>query len=442
MATPPAGAAPAASSPGLRPVVAASLGNVLEFYDFTVFAFFAIAIGNTFFPSNDPYLSLMASLATFWAGYISRPLGAWLLGRYGDRAGRGPAMLISMLLMGTANLMLVLCPGYAAIGVAAPVVALVARLLQGFALGGEVGPATAFMLEWSASGQRGLVLSFQRGTQLLAGMLGSLAGLGLSLIMPEQAFADYGWRIALGLGTLIVPYALLIRRNLPDHPEVIAAVAAPRPAGAPQRDPRLLRTVICGFVMMSGVAITAAVLLYMTTFAQKALGLSPGLALAGQTASNAVAMLACVAGGVVSDWIGRRRPMIWAYVLTVLLGIPLFGWMIHDRTFISYLIAVVLYGGVSSFAGSPLVASVVESLPVRARSLLYAMLYTLPVTVFGGSTQFVVTWLVHLSGTSMAVIWYATAAAIVALAGMLAIPESAPGHSRTLPRAGAEPISV
>ena len=436
-------AAPAAAnpSPGLKPIMAASLGNVLEFYDFTVFAFFAIAIGNAFFPSDDPYLSLMASLATFWAGYISRPLGAWLLGRYGDRAGRGPAMLVSMLLMGIANLLLVLCPGYAAIGVAAPIVALIARLLQGFALGGEVGPATAFMLEWSAVSRRGLVLSLQRGTQLFAGMLGSLAGLGLSAVMPEQAFADYGWRIAIGLGTLIVPYALIIRRNLPDHPEVVAAVSAPRPAAGP-RDPLVARTVVCGFVMMCGVAITSAVLLYMATFAQKSLGLSPSEALAGQTASSAVALLACVAGGALSDRIGRRRPMIWAFVLTVALGPPLFAWMIDQRSFISFLTVVAIYGGVSSFAGSPLVAAVVEGLPVRARSGLYALIYTVPVTVFGGSAQFVVTWLVHVTGTPMAVIWYATAAGLVALAAMFAIPETAPGRPRDLPDPADIPISA
>ena len=194
--------------------------------------------------------------------------------------------------------------------------------------------------------------------------------------------------------------------------------------------------------MMCGVAITSAVLLYMATFAQKSLGLSPSEALAGQTASSAVALLACVAGGALSDRIGRRRPMIWAFVLTVALGPPLFAWMIDQRSFISFLTVVAIYGGVSSFAGSPLVAAVVEGLPVRARSGLYALIYTVPVTVFGGSAQFVVTWLVHVTGTPMAVIWYATAAALVALAAMFAIPETAPGRPRDLPDPADIPISA
>lgn len=421
----------------LRPILAASLGNALEFYDFTVFAFFAIAIGNAFFPASDPYLSLMASLATFWAGYISRPFGAWVLGRYGDRAGRGPAMLVSMLLMGVANLLLVLCPGYATIGIAAPIVAVIARLLQGVALGGEVGPATALMLEWSAEGRRGLVLSLQRGTQLLAAVLGALAGLALSAVMPEDAFALYGWRIALGLGVLIVPYALLIRRNLPDHPDIALAVATPPPPGAPRFAPGLLRTIICGCVMMSGVTITASVLLYMTTFAQSAMKLSAHEALAGQTVSNAIALVACFAGGALSDRIGRRPTMIWPTLVAVIIGPLLFAWMLREGSFMAYLIVVSIYGGVTSLAGSPLIASVVESLPTRVRSGIYALVYTVPITIFGGSAQFVVTWLVHRTGTPMAVIWYATGAGCVALAGMLAIRESAPGR-----RAANRPVIV
>ncbi|MES2493261.1 MAG: MFS transporter [Pseudomonadota bacterium] len=425
----------------MRPILAASLGNALEFYDFTVFAFFAIAIGNAFFPATDPYLSLMASLATFWAGYISRPIGAWVLGRYGDRVGRGPAMLVSMLLMGVANLMLVLCPGYATIGIAAPIVAVVARLLQGVALGGEVGPATALMLEWSAEGRRGLVLSLQRGTQLLAAVMGSLVGLALSAIMPAESFDLYGWRIALGLGVLIVPYAIIIRRNLPDHPEVQKAVAAPPPPGAPRFEPGLVRTIVCGCVMMSGVTIVASVLLYMTTFAQSALKLSAHEALAGQTVSNVIALAACFAGGALSDRIGRRATMIWPTVAAIIVGPALFGWMVRESSFASYVIAISIYAGITSLIGSPLIASIIESLPTRVRSGIYALVYTVPITIFGGSAQFVVTWLVHRTGAPMAVIWYATGAGCVALAGMLAIRESAPGRRSAAIDSHAPPIS-
>lgn len=432
----------AADKSNLRPILAASLGNALEFYDFTVFAFFAIAIGKAFFPSDDPYISLMASFATYWIGFLSRPFGAWVLGRYGDRAGRGPAMLVSMVLMGVANLMLVLCPGYATIGIAAPIVVVIARLLQGVALGGEVGPATALMLEWSAKGRRGLVMSLQRGTQLLAAMLGSLAGLALSAVMPADAFAIYGWRIALGLGVLIVPYAILIRRNLPDHPDVAhAATALPAP-GAPRFAPGLLRTIICGCVMMSGVTISASVLMYMTTFAESVLKLSSTHALAGQTASSAIALVACFGGGALSDRFGRRPMMIWPTLVVIVIGPLLFAWMLRESSFISYLIVVSIYGGVTSLAGSPLVASVVESLPTRVRSGTYALVYTMPITIFGGSAQFVVTWLVHRTGTPMAVIWYATGAGCVALAGMVAIRESAPGRRAVVVDSHTPPISA
>ncbi|MBW8785183.1 MAG: MFS transporter, partial [Novosphingobium sp.] len=199
-----------------RAVFAATLGNALEFYDFVTFAYFAIQIGKTFFPSHDPFVSLMGSLATFGVGFVTRPIGAYVLGGYADRHGRKRAMLLSMMMMGAGIALLVLTPGYARIGVLAPIAAVTARLLQGLALGGEVGSATIYMMEASDPYKRGFTISWQGASQGISATVGALVGLLISLVLTGPELTSYGWRIALGLGLFIVPVALMVRSSLPE----------------------------------------------------------------------------------------------------------------------------------------------------------------------------------------------------------------------------------
>ena len=167
-------------------ITAAVMGNALEFYDFTTYALFAVQIGHTFFPNKSPFENLMLSLMTFGVGFVGRPLGAILLGRYGDRAGRRPAMLLSFGLMGFGLLGLVLTPSYAMIGVAAPVLLVVFRLIQGFALGGEVGPTTAFLIEAAPLHQRGLIGSWQSASQAVASLVGATVALGMTSVLRDR----------------------------------------------------------------------------------------------------------------------------------------------------------------------------------------------------------------------------------------------------------------
>src|SRR5436190_2526636 len=166
-----------------RHVAAVVVGNALEFYDFLTYAFFAVYIGRTFFPANDPATSLLASLGTFGVGFVTRPIGAFVIGRMGDRLGRKPAMILSFSLMGIAITGLALTPSYATIGVAAPALVILFRMLQGFALGGEVGPTTAFLLEAAPPERRGFYTAFQAWTQDLSILASGLIGLGLSNVL-------------------------------------------------------------------------------------------------------------------------------------------------------------------------------------------------------------------------------------------------------------------
>src|SRR5580698_3038090 len=197
-----------------RHVAAVTAGNALEFYDFLTYAFFAAQIGRTFFPSANAAGSLLASLATFGAGFLMRPVGALTIGRMADRIGRKPAMLLSFALMGTAMVGLALTPSYRAIGIAAPILAIGFRLVQGFALGGEIGPNTAYLIEAAPPNRRGLYVSFQYMSQDGSVLVSGLVGYALAQWLSDAQLDAWGWRVAFILGASIVPFGLLLRREL------------------------------------------------------------------------------------------------------------------------------------------------------------------------------------------------------------------------------------
>ena len=216
-----------------RYVLAAVMGNALEFYDFITYAFFAIQIGHAFFPSKSGFLSLMLSLATFGAGFLTRPIGGLVLGAYADKVGRRPAMMLSYVLMGVSITALALIPTYRSIGLLAPVLAVTARLVQGFSLGGEVGSNTAFLLETARPNRRGLIVAWQGASQEIAATCGSLMGLALAALLPSAALDAYGWRIAFLLGALTVPFGLMLRRTMPETLHARTWIPR-RPPPAPQ----------------------------------------------------------------------------------------------------------------------------------------------------------------------------------------------------------------
>jgi len=208
----------------------ATIGNMLEFYDFITYSFFAVQIGRTFFPAHGAYASLMLSLATFGAGFVTRPIGAIVIGSYSDRAGRRPAMILSFVMMGSAMLVLAIIPSYDSIGIAAPILAILARMVQGFSLGGEVGPTTAYLMEAAPPDKRGLAVSWQPVSQEIAATAGALVGLILSRSMSSAALDAYGWRIAFLLAWFACRSAFG------------CAAACPRPFICPKRMRRFRQT--------------------------------------------------------------------------------------------------------------------------------------------------------------------------------------------------------
>ncbi len=404
-----------------KAITAASVGNALEFYDFVTFAFFAIQIGRTFFPGGSAFLSLMGALATFGAGFITRPIGAYVLGGYADRVGRKPAMLFSMTLMGVAIAVLALTPGYATIGIAAPIIAIGARLAQGFALGGEVGSATSYMMEAATPANRGFMISWQGATQNIAGSIGALVGIALATFLLPAQIDQYGWRIALLLGVIIVPFGLMVRRSLPEtlhHDDPV------------ERDPNAYlayrKVIALGFLIIAQGTITAYIFKYMATYGQAELHLSTTVSMIAQFGNEFAGLLVILVGGFYCDRIGRRPVMIWPQLLFTLTIIPCFLWLTTARTGTSFLLSNILLSLLSNAQYGAAYTAILESIPRRLRARVFALVYSVPVAVFGGTTQLVITWLLHVSGSSMSIAWYLFAISLIGCLAMWAMPETAP----------------
>lgn len=403
-----------------RQVAAVALGNAIEFYDFVTYAFFATQIGRTFFPSDEPGASLLASLATFGAGFLTRPLGAWVIGRMGDRRGRKPAMLLSFGLIGAAVIGLPLVPSYASIGVAAPVLVVLFRLLQGFALGGEVGPSTAFLMEAAPLHRRGLYISLQAMSADAAVLVAGLVGVALAHGLTPAQLDAWGWRVALGLGAVIVPFGLAMRRTLEETFE--PRRAPPLRVGAPGH----LRVGLLGLAMLAAATTSNYVLEYMTTYANTTLGLPERVAL-GATALIGLCGLVCdPLSGWLSDRIGRKPVMLVPWLVLLLAILPAFWLLDRERS------GAVLYGATivltvaSTLSTGTVLVAVTESLPAHVRSGALAMVYALAISVFGGSTQFAVAWLTRLTGNALAPAWYMIGSVLVGLLAVSLLPESAP----------------
>jgi MFS family permease len=400
---------------------AATIGCGLEFYDFLTFAFFAIQIGETFFPSHDPYLSLMGSLATFGAGFLARPIGAWVLGGYGDRAGRKSAMLLSMTLMGVSITVLALTPGYAVIGIAAPIIAILARCLQGFALGGEIGSATVYMIEAGAIERRGRSASLQVICQGVALSLGALVGLILSSLLSESELAAYGWRIALLLGAAIVPFALWMRRSIPEtqgcpEPEFSGGAAGPS----------MRQTIWLGAALIGAGTILNYVQNYMTTFGQTQLQLSTQASMAAQLSGNLMIIVAAIVGGIACDRWGRKPLLLLPAIVMATTVLPMILWVEASRSMIAFFTMNLVIGFCNNVNCPALYAAMAESLPVERRTRGFALIYSLPVTVLGGSTQLFITWLMKVTGSIMALGYYMMVVAAVGMMAAILLPESAP----------------
>jgi MHS family citrate/tricarballylate:H+ symporter-like MFS transporter len=413
-----------------RSTLAVTIGNMLEFYDFITYSFFAIQIGHTFFPSSSQFGSLMASLATFGVGFVTRPIGGIVIGYYSDRAGRRPAMILSFAMMGAAIIVLACTPSYASIGVAAPVIAILARMVQGFSLGGEVGPTTAYLMESAPAGPRGGAGSWQPASQEIAATAGAAVGAILTHVLPDAALESYGWRIAFLLGAACLPFGLYLRSSLPETVDLEAAAKSAGKGGerfAVIRDNS--RIIVLGLLILAAGTITTYVGQYMTTYAETTLHVATGLAFATSVASNAFGIICALYGGWLADRYGRWHVMVWPQLATLVLTYPAFLWIVDTQSAWALLGGFGLLSMIGSIPYSAFYVALAEGLPQNIRGGAFATIYAVAIATFGGTAQLVVAWLTHVTGNPLAPAWYLLLAAAIGLAAMALMRETAPGKA-------------
>jgi MFS family permease len=412
-----------------RAIAAVILGNALEFYDFTTYSFFAVFIGKAYFPAGDDVTSLLYSVATFGIGFLTRPIGGIVIGAYADRAGRKPAMLLTIALMAVGMLMLAITPSYAAIGYAAPALVVAGRLVQGFALGGEVGPSTAYLLEAAPPSKRGYITSWQLASQGVATLLAGAIGLVLSLTLPQAALEEWGWRVPFILGIAIVPVGIVIRRHLPETAGPAGSTASHAEGTSAAVLKRLLTQyrgpMIAAVAVITAGAISNSAGAYMTSYAKTILHMPESTSIAATLVLGVASLVFCLVGGWLADLFGRRVIMIVPRALLVLIAYPAYYLMVHHPSAMTIFAATGVISALSSICSSASIVAIPESFPRAVRSSGLAISYAFSVSIFGGTAQLVVTWLTKVTGDPLSPSYYLLAASMLGVIAPFFMKETA-----------------
>ncbi len=403
------------AKPMRRLIVATSIGNALEWFDFAAYGFFAVTLSKLFFPAHDETVSLLMTFGTFGLSYVFRPLGALLLGRYADRSGRKAALLASLALTTIGTLVCAVIPTYAQIGLAAPVGLMAARILISFSTGGEFGSGTALMIE-QKSKRKAFLASWQFSSQGLSTVLASFAGLALSTQLSPEQIESWGWRAPFVFGLLVAPVGLYIRRHIDDTlPD--SAHSAKR--NAPVRE--LLahnkgRILLAAGIMAVSTAASYLMILYMPTYAVRQLHLPASTGFAATVVTGAILMIFTPLMGHLADRFGRSRMMVISAVVTLVTIYPCFAWLLSSPSFSVLMAIMVLAGALKAIYFGPLAAVLSSLFPTSVRSTGLGFSYNIGVMVFGGFTPWLVTAMIGATHNPLSPAFYLMACAALSLA--------------------------
>jgi len=418
-------------------VLRVSSGNFLEMYDFMVYAYYATYIAREIFPSSSAYASLMMTLGTFGAGYLMRPLGAVVLGAYIDRHGRRSGLIVTLFLMAIGTLVIACTPGYRVIGVLAPLIVVLGRLLQGFSAGVELGGASIYLSEMATPGHRGFYCSWQSASQQVAVMFAALLGVALSAVVPPDAMTAWGWRVPFLIGCMIVPLLFWLRRSLAET-EVFLAQKR-HPAISEILTSLGVNWKIVGVGMLLSTMTTVSFYLitaYTPTYGIEVLHLSSRQSLMVTLCIGLSNFLWLPIGGAISDIVGRRPMLIGVTVTAILTSYPAMLWLVSAPS-VTRLLLVELW--LSVFFGvynGAMIPHLAEIMPPEIRTSGFSLAFSLATAIFGGFTPFVCTYLIHQTGNrAMPALWLSFASVCglaAALAGgkqRTAVPELEPSVS-------------
>jgi len=419
------GSEPAARS--REAVLAGVIGNTLEWFDFAVYGYFATTISKLFFPSSDPIASLLATFLVFGVGFLMRPVGAILFGIYGDRHGRRKALSAVIFLMALSTLAIGLLPTYGEVGIAAPILLLVARLVQGLSAGGEWGGSTAYIVEYAPKGRRGFIGSWQQVSVGVGFLLGSLSGTVLSFALSPEALMSWGWRLPFLLGIVVGGVGAYLRWRLPDTPKYTEIEEHDAVAHSPLKEaitkyPRETLTAF-GITLHNTVAYYIS-LLYITSYFITVGKLPQPTAQLIGTICLAIFVILIPFTGRLSDRVGRRPLLMASCIGYAVLSYPLF--ILGSSGFAPYafLAQFVMIFFQSLYAG-PCPATYAELFPTRVRYTALSIGYNIAVAIFGGFAPFIATWLIRETGNPLAPAFYVIAAAVITFVILTQIRETA-----------------
>ena len=404
---------PSASRPTGRGryIVITTFGNVVEWFDFTVFGFLAIVMSRNFFPSNDPTISLLASFATFGVGFGARPVGAIIFGRMGDVRGRRFVLLVSISLMAVSSLMIGLAPTYATAGAWGAAVVVFARILQGFSAGGEFGNAIAYLIEWAPPQRRGLFGSFHQIGSAGGLLAGSTVVALLNAFLSPADIEQWGWRVPFLLGGMLATAAYFLRLTLPESPAFLATRDGAPPSSA--RDGVIKPTLqTIGIVALWTISVFASIV-YMPTFTTQHGTLTGSQAL-WTTSIALMVLLVCIPiAGSASDRIGRRPIILMSAIFYALFSVPAFAAIANGATLATVAaiqIAFAIGSGLISGVGP---VAIGELFAVRVRSTWTSIGSAIAVTLFGGFAPFISTLLIERTGVPSSPGWLVAAVAVL-----------------------------
>ncbi|MBB5510065.1 MHS family proline/betaine transporter-like MFS transporter [Paraburkholderia sp. JPY681] len=396
-----------------RLIVASSIGNALEWFDFAAYGFFAVTLSKLFFPAHDETVSLLLTFGTFGISYIFRPLGALVLGRYADRHGRKAGLLASLWLTTIGTLICALIPTYASIGLAAPIGLMLARVLISFSTGGEFGSGTSLMIE-QKSARKSFLGSWQFSSQGMATVLASFAGLALSSQLSTDQIEAWGWRVPFIFGLLVAPVGLYIRRHVDDTHQ-----SSMEKQGAPVRDLLVShkgRVLLAAGIMAVSTAASYLMILYMPTYAVKQLHLPASTGFAATVLTGTILMVLTPLMGHLADKYGRSRMMTVAAVLTLLTIYPCFRWLLAAPSMSVLMSIMVLAGVLKAIYFGPLAAVLSSLFPASMRSTGLGFSYNIGVMVFGGFTPWLVTAMIGWTHDPVSPSFYLMGCGILSLA--------------------------
>jgi len=398
-------------------VVRVSSGNFLEMYDFMVYGYYATFIAKAFFPTGNEFSSLMLSLATFGAGYLMRPVGALILGAYADRHGRRKGLILTLALMSFGTLSIACLPGYTMLGLLAPLLILIGRLVQGFSAGMELGGVSVYLAEIATPGHRGFYTAWQSGSQQVAVVFAAMLGVLINLRLTPQQMAAWGWRIPLIAGCAIIPFLFVIRRTLPETEEFLARKHRPGIREIMTSLGVNWKLVLSGMLLSTMTTVTFYLITaYTPTFGQTALHLA---SLDNFTVTMCVGvsnLFWLPVMGSVSDRLGRRPLLIAFALLSLVTAYPALLWLVSAPSFTRLLIVELwlsfLFGGYNG-AAMPFLA---EVMPPQVRAAGFSVAFSLATAVFGGFTPAICTWLIHETGNRAVPGLWLSFAAVMGLA--------------------------